>query len=60
MSKIIHRKGNENYTNYRNVSSLLNLSPQDKSIQNIAENREEGNENYKLKQKSSSEQDFIQ
>lgn len=48
----IKRKGNENNTNYRNVSSLLNQSPQLKSKQNIAQNREEGNEHYKLDQQS--------
>lgn len=52
MSKTIKRKGNENSTNYRNVSSLLNQSPQIKTKQNIAQNREEGNENYKLEQQS--------
>ncbi|MFB5088024.1 hypothetical protein PGC35_12600 [Psychrobacillus sp. PGGUH221] len=48
----IKRKGNENNTNYRNVSSLLNQSPQLKSKQNIAQNREEGNEHYKLDQQT--------
>ncbi|MDF2067962.1 MULTISPECIES: hypothetical protein [Bacillaceae] len=51
-SGYIKRKGNENNTNYRNVSSLLNQSPQLKSKQNIAQNREEGNEHYKLDQQS--------
>ncbi|WP_185907911.1 hypothetical protein [Psychrobacillus soli] len=46
MSKTIKRKGNENSTNYRNVSSLLNQNPQIKAKQNIAQNREEGNEHY--------------
>ncbi|MFF2755414.1 hypothetical protein ACFVR1_16870 [Psychrobacillus sp. NPDC058041] len=58
MSKIIRRKGNETATNYRNVSSLLNQSPQQRSEQNIAQNREEGNENYKLEQKALSEENF--
>ncbi|SDM69747.1 hypothetical protein SAMN05518871_10225 [Psychrobacillus sp. OK028] len=48
MSKNLNRKGNENPVTYRNVSSLLNQSPQDKSKQNIAQNREEGNEDYKM------------
>lgn len=47
MSKNLNRKGNENPVTYRNVSSLLNQSPQNKSKQNIAQNREEGNEHYK-------------
>lgn len=47
LSKNINRKGNETPTNYRNVSSLLNQDPQLKAKQNIAENREEGNEHYK-------------
>ena len=51
-SGYIKRKGTENNTNYRNVSSLLNQSPQLKSKQNIAQNREEGNEHYKLDQQS--------
>ncbi|QFF99774.1 hypothetical protein PB01_13500 [Psychrobacillus glaciei] len=60
MSKIINRKGNETDSSYRNVSSLLNQSPQQKSKQNIAQNREEGNENYKLEQKTLSEENFAQ
>ncbi|WP_391116550.1 hypothetical protein [Psychrobacillus sp. L3] len=60
MSNIIRRKGNETNTNYRNVSSLLNQSPQQRSEQNIAQNREEGNENYKLEQKTLSEENFAQ
>ena len=48
----INRKGNETSPNYRNVNSLLNQSPQQRSEQNIAQNREEGNENYKLKDKN--------
>ena len=48
MSKNLNRKGNENPVTYRNVSSLLNQSPQAKSKQNIAQNREEGNEDYKM------------
>lgn len=48
MSKNLNRKGNENPVTYRNVSSLLNQSPQDKSKQNIAQNREEGNGDYKM------------
>ncbi|MEK3980818.1 hypothetical protein MKY37_17565 [Psychrobacillus sp. FSL K6-2836] len=48
MSKNLNRKGNENPVTYRNVSSLLNQNPQDKSKQNIAQNREEGNEDYKM------------
>ncbi|WP_186321533.1 hypothetical protein [Bacillus sp. FJAT-22090] len=47
MGKTIKRKGNENPATYRNVSSLLNQSPQLKAKQNIAQNREEGNEHYK-------------
>ena len=31
ISKNLNRKGNENPVTYRNVSSFLNLSPQDKS-----------------------------
>ncbi|WP_166462472.1 hypothetical protein [Psychrobacillus vulpis] len=50
MSKNIYRKGNETSPNYRNVSSLLNQSPQQKTRENIAQNREEGNANYKLDQ----------
>lgn len=50
MTKNISRKGNETATNYRNVSSLLNQSPQQKSRENIAQNREEGNAKYKLDQ----------
>ncbi|WP_177184350.1 hypothetical protein [Psychrobacillus sp. OK032] len=46
MSKNINRKGNDTPTNYRNVSSLLNQNPQLKAKQNIAQNREEGNEHY--------------
>ncbi|WP_313894480.1 hypothetical protein [Psychrobacillus sp.] len=48
MTKNISRKGNETATNYRNVSSLLHQSPQQKSKENIAQNREEGNAHYKL------------
>ena len=48
MSKNLNRKGNENPVTYRNANSLLNQSPQDKSKQNIARNREEGNEDYKM------------
>ncbi|WP_391202806.1 hypothetical protein [Psychrobacillus sp. L4] len=58
MSKIINRKGNETDSSYRNVGSLLNQSPQQKSKLNIAQNREEGNENYKLEQKTLSEENF--
>lgn len=47
LSKNINRKGNENPATYRNVSSLLNQNPQIKAKQNIAQNREEGNEHYK-------------
>lgn len=58
LSKIISRKGNETNSTYRNVSSLLNQTPQKISEQNLAQNGEEGNENYKLEQKAMSERNF--
>jgi hypothetical protein len=48
--KTINRKGNETPITYRNASSILNQSPQDKSKVNQAQNREEGGKNYKVKE----------
>ncbi|MCM3360257.1 MULTISPECIES: hypothetical protein [unclassified Psychrobacillus] len=46
MTKNVNGKGNDT-TTYRNASSLLHLSPQDKAKVNAGQNSQEGGKNYK-------------
>lgn len=42
----VNGKGNDT-TTYRNASSLLSISPQDKAKVNAGQNSQEGGKNYK-------------